>query len=1319
MDSRLTSSIAVPPNQTSVLLPHSLPGRLYKVSVMPRTRLMQAPLSVNGSCLGDSLPRLQEVVLAPGRPAAPVITSLTIDADNVVTLSWQQLLDEEWNGVPTSYHVKLFIVNASEVNAHGTQLQLKILNTSVNSFSFDLNRTVPSSLADHNLFRVGVRAMNHDVRGQQHWVGHLSSRLIWSKCIEPVQNLSSVIEWHNEGILISWTYPRARGDSGLLAPSEDGDAMFFYDLEVCSSSSCLHHRAVSGTLNYTIALSQSRLCDVRNVSVRPCTGLDRTLCGDPRMFWWQQQPLEVLFSDQDTLVEIAGSYQYYWSVDISLAPYEVGLENKSSEVLALYIDYLQGNRSFKQQAVLFDVGSADTLNLSTATRELEFGARHVFSYAVFTADLPPARAIAFDASNSSRDTRQLSPAPPANWSLDTGSGKVELELPTDDTIPGAFYQVMAMPVSADVVPVRHRLQTRHRARRQVAASASGTAASVSEPIPGLVDGVQYEIWVQRCVPLPSPSTETACGSWSDRKWVVAGIAAATSPPTTSATVSSSSQATTTPTVELLPPTASSGTSFSTLLTIGIAAFVGLLCVVVSLIFFCKGRQYRRDNLMKTSSPHSPYDYTSIASPMNHGNGSVLHPKITMIKEKHLQLTDILGHGEFGNVHKGQYTGDGGRAQVIAAKVLKDQAGDEDKQALLEEITLMSVIAEQGEHENVIGMVVGGFFRGLPCMVMEYMDIGDLHSYLDRHRLSHDPKSSNLAVLCTTLSSKELMSFASQVARGMEHLSVKVQVVHRDLAARNILIQSTGGDQLNLKVADFGLARSIYRRINYKRAKGTRVPLKWLAIESLREDIYTAASDVWSFGILMWEIVTLGGHPYPGIPLGRLCQFLESGYRMARPRYCSREVYSMMRRCWEADPKLRPSFTELVDQLDILLASSAGYIHVEANIHAVQPDIIDEVSDSDSDADSPAQRWPMDAYSELTTPGFACTPDGYLAPKDSGPAFIMPDPLPASSNGDVRGIATGGADDIESGAAVDGGGGSGVHSRQGSRRGASRRQSSVKSHRTSVVQSLLPSAIQRMISSAAGSIFRAPSVDSLDRGLAKTQQQQQQQASAEASTSSMATANGLRSPRSLIQRRHSSSDVPSDDSSVTLTDIRRLSSTDSSSNADKCDGSAAVARSTSNASNKPAVVSRLNWPSKLTSQRESVEYTTVVSPPVAVHAVKPANTPPSKPALPPKPPRVVVSPKNSASSSASPRGSRRKPNLVLPGYIQPSPAVSNESIARSKAGSQDTLGDVFESKSNSVESLSRLPANPISQSYGSQGSSHLTQVKPASSLPSLG
>ncbi|XP_034181640.2 PDGF- and VEGF-receptor related isoform X1 [Osmia lignaria lignaria] len=186
----------------------------------------------------------------------------------------------------------------------------------------------------------------------------------------------------------------------------------------------------------------------------------------------------------------------------------------------------------------------------------------------------------------------------------------------------------------------------------------------------------------------------------------------------------------------------------------------------------------------------------------------------------------------------------------------------------------------------------------------------------------DYKDHNLKPICT----QDLLSWAFQVARGMEYLSQR-KVLHGDLAARNILLAENNV----VKICDFGLAKTMYKDNNYKKKGDGPLPIKWMAIESIRDRIFSTQSDIWSFGIVLWEFFTLAETPYPGMEAEKLYQKLIEGYRMEQPEYATPDIYNIMLQCWKAKPTLRPSFTELVHSIGELLEESikAHYISLNA------------------------------------------------------------------------------------------------------------------------------------------------------------------------------------------------------------------------------------------------------------------------------------------------------------------------------------------------------------------------------------------------------
>ncbi|XP_011299616.1 vascular endothelial growth factor receptor 1 isoform X1 [Fopius arisanus] len=185
----------------------------------------------------------------------------------------------------------------------------------------------------------------------------------------------------------------------------------------------------------------------------------------------------------------------------------------------------------------------------------------------------------------------------------------------------------------------------------------------------------------------------------------------------------------------------------------------------------------------------------------------------------------------------------------------------------------------------------------------------------------DYKDSNLKPICT----QDLLSWAFQVARGMEYLSQR-RVLHGDLAARNILLAE---DNI-VKICDFGLAKTMYKDDNYKKKGDAPLPIKWMAIESIRDRVFSTQSDIWSFGIVLWEFFTLAKTPYPGMEAEKQYTKLIEGYRMEKPEYATDEVYDIMIECWKAKPTLRPSFTELADSIGNLLDDSVKMHYVDLN-----------------------------------------------------------------------------------------------------------------------------------------------------------------------------------------------------------------------------------------------------------------------------------------------------------------------------------------------------------------------------------------------------
>ncbi|XP_071605671.1 fibroblast growth factor receptor 2 isoform X13 [Heliangelus exortis] len=301
------------------------------------------------------------------------------------------------------------------------------------------------------------------------------------------------------------------------------------------------------------------------------------------------------------------------------------------------------------------------------------------------------------------------------------------------------------------------------------------------------------------------------------------------------------------------------------------------------------------------------------------------PKWEFPRDK-LTLGKPLGEGCFGQVVMAEAVGiDKDRpkeAVTVAVKMLKDDATEKDLSDLVSEMEMMKMI---GKHKNIINLLGACTQDGPLYVIVEYASKGNLREYLRARRPPGMEYSFDInRVPEEQMTFKDLVSCTYQLARGMEYLASQ-KCIHRDLAARNVLVTENNV----MKIADFGLARDINNIDYYKKTTNGRLPVKWMAPEALFDRVYTHQSDVWSFGVLMWEIFTLGGSPYPGIPVEELFKLLKEGHRMDKPANCTNELYMMMRDCWHAVPSQRPTFKQLVEDLDriLTLTTNEQYLDV--------------------------------------------------------------------------------------------------------------------------------------------------------------------------------------------------------------------------------------------------------------------------------------------------------------------------------------------------------------------------------------------------------
>ncbi|ESO00661.1 hypothetical protein HELRODRAFT_175642 [Helobdella robusta] len=369
-----------------------------------------------------------------------------------------------------------------------------------------------------------------------------------------------------------------------------------------------------------------------------------------------------------------------------------------------------------------------------------------------------------------------------------------------------------------------------------------------------------------------------------------------------------------------------------------AVVILVTAVVLVAFFFNKCSRVHTKLLKKTllakknsykSAPGVTITYTKEDSLQHQSSSGAAHHDEWELDAREVTLGVEIGQGAFGLVMTGYY-----RSQQVAIKVIKGDVLPSYKEELLREIQLMKTI---GRHNNIVSIVGACTLKDPIALIMEYMPFGNLQSFLQKCRLEGEMRRTNHGVemdYCPldhltgtkeswSISATDLLSFARQISVAMEFISDK-KYVHRDVAARNVLVSSNK----IVKLCDFGLARIVQNGDQYCKLTNGRLPLKWMALESIRDRIFTTQSDVWSYGVLLWEITTLGSTPYPDIALIDLYRLLCDGFRMKKPANCSCELYNLMRECWLESPDKRPTFNEIKLRLEGLLAQKGNYLDLE-------------------------------------------------------------------------------------------------------------------------------------------------------------------------------------------------------------------------------------------------------------------------------------------------------------------------------------------------------------------------------------------------------
>lgn len=283
-----------------------------------------------------------------------------------------------------------------------------------------------------------------------------------------------------------------------------------------------------------------------------------------------------------------------------------------------------------------------------------------------------------------------------------------------------------------------------------------------------------------------------------------------------------------------------------------------------------------------------------------------------ISRERITLKDVLQEGTFGRIFHGILVDekDPNKEKQTFVKTVKDQASEIQVTMMLTESCKLRGL----HHRNLLPITNVCIEEGeKPMVILPYMNWGNLKLFLRQCKLveANNPQA---------ISQQDLVHMAIQIACGMSYLARR-EVIHKDLAARNCVIDDT----LQVKITDNALSRDLFPMDYHCLGDNENRPVRWMALESLVNNEFSSASDVWAFGVTLWELMTLGQTPYVDIDPFEMAAYLKDGYRIAQPINCPDELFAVMACCWALDPEERPKFQQLVQCLTEFHAALGAYV----------------------------------------------------------------------------------------------------------------------------------------------------------------------------------------------------------------------------------------------------------------------------------------------------------------------------------------------------------------------------------------------------------
>ncbi|XP_045155267.1 receptor tyrosine-protein kinase erbB-2 [Echinops telfairi] len=376
----------------------------------------------------------------------------------------------------------------------------------------------------------------------------------------------------------------------------------------------------------------------------------------------------------------------------------------------------------------------------------------------------------------------------------------------------------------------------------------------------------------------------------------------------------------------------------------------LLLLVLGLLLFAVVK--RRRQKIRPGTDHCPLP--QLVEPLTPSGVMPNQAQMRILKETELRKVKVLGSGAFGTVYKGIWVPDGENVKIpVAIKVLRENTSPKANKEILDEAYVMA-----GVGSPYVSRLLGICLTSTVQLVTQLMPYGCLLDHVREHR-GH-------------LGSQDLLNWCVQIAKGMSYLE-EVRLVHRDLAARNVLVKSPN----HVKITDFGLARLLDIDETAYHADGGKVPIKWMALESILHRRFTHQSDVWSYGVTVWELMTFGAKPYDGIPAREIPDLLEKGERLPQPPICTIDVYMIMVKCWMIDSECRPRFRELVSQFSRMARDPQRFVVIQ---------------NEDLGPTSPLDSSFYRSLLEDEDMGDLVDAEEYLVPQQG---FFCPDPAPSA------------------------------------------------------------------------------------------------------------------------------------------------------------------------------------------------------------------------------------------------------------------------------------------------------------------------------------